>query len=322
MEVSPAGACNHRCIFCALDFMGYRPSFLDMNAYRSFVSTAARKGVRSIMFGGEGEPLLHPRIAAMTVETKQHGIDVAVTTNGVLLDERFCTTALPYLSWVKVSLDAGTAATHARIHRCSPCDFGTIMENIRRAVCLKKKYGCTCDIGVQVILLPENRNEVAGLAREVKRIGVDYFVVKPYSQGLWSANKRNVDYTGYGRLAPRIEKLSDGRFHATFRVRAFDVAIQQRGNYRRCNAVPFFWAYVATSGDVYSCSNFLGRPPFLLGNITRQPFDRIWEGERRKKNWLHIRRMPADACRVNCRMDSVNRYLEQLKHPPENYAFI
>ena len=24
MEISPAGSCNHRCIFCGLDFMGYQ----------------------------------------------------------------------------------------------------------------------------------------------------------------------------------------------------------------------------------------------------------------------------------------------------------
>jgi radical SAM protein with 4Fe4S-binding SPASM domain len=322
VEVSPAGACNHRCIFCALDFMGYRPHFLDRAGYRAFAGVAARNGVRSIMFCGEGEPLLNPDLAAMVKETKILGIDVAITTNGTLLNRRFCEAALPYLGWIKISLDAGSAPTHASIHRCSERDFGAIMDNIATAVQTKRRRRLACDIGVQVLLLPENAAEVLPVARAVKKIGVDYFVVKPYSPGLRGRAFRKPDYAGYERLAARVEGLSDGTFHATFRARAF-AALQSGGRpYRACNAVPFFWAYVATNGDVYGCHNFMHKREFCLGNIGRQSFDRIWEGARRKSSWRKMRRMSTDACRINCRMDGVNRYLERISHPQKNFTFI
>ena len=42
-------------------------------------------GVKSVMFGGEGEPFLHKDMAELTLKAHQAGLDTAFTTNGVLL---------------------------------------------------------------------------------------------------------------------------------------------------------------------------------------------------------------------------------------------
>ena len=324
MEISPSGACNHRCTYCALDFMEYQRRYLNTNILKERLSEMGDLGWKSVMFAGEGEPLLHKDIAEIIKHTKKSGIDVGITTNGVLLKESLADEILADVEWVKVSINGATKDTYAKIHRSRPVDFETVIKNMAYAVKIRSENDYKCALGMQLLLIPENQHEAVPLAELASDIGMDYLVIKPYSQHPLSKTDRykSIKYSEYTNLAETLEKFNTSEFSVIFRTQTMKKWDDARRNYKRCIALPF-WSYLDAGGNVWGCSVYLGDARFYNGNINEGSFREIWEGERRIKSlsWVE-QEFDASQCRINCRMDEINRYLWELKQPSAHVNFI
>ncbi len=326
VEITPIGACNHRCGFCAFDYVGYKPVALDVDLLRERLPEMGRLGVKSVMYAGEGEPLLHKKINEIVAITEDAGIDASFTTNATVLPDGFAEEALPRISWIKASINAGNADTYAKIHGTKARDFDKALENLRTMVAARNAQGSDCVLGAQILLLPENEGEIEALARICRDdVGLDYLVVKPYSQHHSSITQKyaNLEYTSFQDLEKGLEGMSTADFSLVFRSATMR-KYTETDRYPRCYSVPFLWAYVMADGTVSACGAYLLDETFDLGNIQDQTFEQIWIGEKRRKNFEFVRNeLNIDQCRRNCRMDEVNRYLHQLMDaPPPHVNFI
>lgn len=323
MEIGATSGCNHRCKFCALDYLGYKTTSIDKEILKERLSEAASLGVKSIMYAGEGEPLLYKDIGETILFTKGMGIDVALTTNGVFFNKDIAGETLGALSWVRISLNAGKAETYSKIHCCHVEDFKKVLNNIAGAIRIKNNSRYICTIGVQFLLLPDNYREAKILAEQLRDIGVDYLIIKPYSQHPSSSNRLNggFDYSDYMYLNDELQMISSDKFKIIFRAHTMQKLKRPRP-YLHCLGLPF-WAYIASNGNVYACSTFLGDAKFAYGDIYKNSFKEIWEGPRRKEIQEYFAtKFDVRYCRENCRLDEINRYLWELRHPHPHINFI
>jgi len=304
--------------------MEYKPRYLDLDTFKLRLSELGTLGLKSIMYAGEGEPFLHKDMAEMISHTRKSGIGVAITTNGVLFKKDIIDIILPDVEWIKVSINGATKDTYARISRCHPGNFENVIENMSYAARLKKEKGYSCTLGMQLLLLPDNYHEAVALAKLAREIGMNYLVIKPYSQHPQSKTTKYsaIKYNQYEYLRDELKEFEDDDFSVIFRIRTMEKWDKAEKYYSRCLALPF-WSYIDAGGNVWGCLEYLGGEKFLYGNIYEQTFKEIWEGEKRFKSLSWVQeKMDASKCRVNCHMDEINKYLWELKSPPEHVNFI
>ena len=319
VEIWLTNICNHKCIFCGLDW-ARGTNTLKTDILLERIKEMAELGVKSICFSGAGEPLLHKDFAEIVEKTKKSGIDVSFSTNTVLFSEEKARQVLPYTSWIRFSVDAGSKKTHAKMHGTSESDFEKIIENLKNAVRIKKENNYQTTLGVQFLLMEDNAQELLEFAELCKKIGVDNLQVKPYSQNPKSINKFSVDYSKFSELKEKLDKISSDNFKILFRVNRME-SVSSSQDYDTCFGLPFF-AIINEKGNVEPCHMYYDSPDFAYGNIYENSFKDIWTSKKRKLAIIKIKEKGIHECKKGCRLDLINKYLKRIKNPDAHENFI
>jgi organic radical activating enzyme len=125
------GACNLNCEWCAqrASQETKTTTFMSMKTMKEMGPFCKKWGIKSWRIAGDSEPTLNSNIHYLFRSGHEHGIDMGLITNGVLLDR---VKDLHFLSWLGVSLDAATAKTWSRLKRSPEENFYRVIDNIKR----------------------------------------------------------------------------------------------------------------------------------------------------------------------------------------------
>ena len=267
-------------------------------------------GVRSIVYFGGGEPLLHPGLASILEKTHTLGIDYAINTNGILLD-RYIDIIAKTCSWCRISLDAGSDEVYRKIHE-GKNNFQEIITNI------KKLANCARGtVGISYVVMKENICNMERASILAKENNCEFIQFKPEYKPLIS-NERKVKYytkrdsQEIKNMIVKAKKNENEQF-AVLTTGSLDTLINfkpinQNKNYSRCFAQQII--PLINPHGVYVCPNWRGAKNKSIGDINTQAFMEIWKSERRRKIVSTLN--PAKECNLNCLRHQTNVLFDAL----------
>ncbi len=189
LRVSITDRCNYKCVYCRTGEYGAQYPELSIGEYLRLIKLFVSLGIEKVRLTG-GEPLLRNGLTELIQElaalrtTSGEPLDIALTTNGHLLDKMAAPLKAAGLNRVTVSMDAVDAPTFERITRV-PGSFKKVLSGIRVA----KAAGLT-PLKVNCVLLRGfNDNEIEGFARFAREedVIVRFIEFMPLEEGrLWS----------------------------------------------------------------------------------------------------------------------------------------
>jgi GTP 3',8-cyclase len=181
LRVSVTDRCNYKCVYCRTGNEGPQFTELPIEDYLRMVRVFVSLGIEKIRLTG-GEPLLRHGLVDMVRELAKlrtaylsdgtpteagHPLDIALTTNGHLLEGLAVPLKEAGLNRVTVSMDAVDPETFAAITRV-PRSFHRVLAGVRKA----KEVGLG-PVKVNCVLLRGfNDHEIGQFAELSRREGV------------------------------------------------------------------------------------------------------------------------------------------------------
>ena len=189
LRVSITDRCNYKCVYCRTGEYGAQYPELEIDDYLRLIRLFVNLGIEKVRLTG-GEPLLRNGLIELLQQLaslrtlRGEPLDLALTTNGHLLDKLAQPLKDAGLQRVTVSMDAVDTPTFERITRV-PGSFKRVLAGIRAA----KAAGLT-PLKINCVLLRGfNDAEIEGFARFAREedVVVRFIEFMPLEEGrLWS----------------------------------------------------------------------------------------------------------------------------------------
>jgi len=327
INIGATKKCNANCVYCYGNFQGKdQKSSIEREPLLDLFASAPKLGVKALEIIGDGEPTLNPHIYDAMDIGKKNGLDIAFSTNGILLDnDEKRENVLRNNKWMRFNLSAGTKEGYKKIHRVD--QFEKVTSNIEAMVRLKKEKGYECDIGLQAVYVPGMMDkDMVDESKLAVKLGVDYLVIKQCSlpeDGTVSDvsfDVRDYDKPEVRKVLKTCEAMSTDETDIVIKWNFMDIG--KKRPYDHCVDAPLIFQ-VSGNGKCYPCGYLFGNEEYEYGDLNEQSLEKILKSE---KYWDVIDKMKTfdvhNDCEGCCRHDKINEFIWNYLNKPKGVNFI
>ena len=315
--------CNASCVYCYGIKQNMSGATLSREPLLDLFRTAHQLGVKSITMTGDGENTLNPHMYDALELGKKKGLDLGLATNGIALDVEKIRKLVSTCTWLRFNLSAIGSEGYKSIHGVP--QWERVQANIDTAVRINEELGSPCTIGLQMVLIPEALEYVIPEAAWAVSTGVDYFVVKQFSDpGNEEMSQFDLKWYDDDVLKSTLEtaeSLSNEKTQIVIKWARID----QKGKrpYNQCYDAPLLFQ-ISGNGKCYPCGYLFGDDRYCYGDLNTQSLAEILASEH---YWKLIEYMQKyfnvhKDCMGCCRHDGTNQFMEEYLNPPDHLNFI
>lgn len=234
--------CNSRCCYCDVwERTAESDETLGSAEAKGIIDKAAALGVFCISFTGGGEPLLRKDLPSLVTHAKNLGLQVALTTNGLLINENNVHDLLQ-ADIITVSIDT----LNGRMYEARRGVPGGL-KRVLRGLDILLAHNRDTYICIQSVIDADNWNEINTINTHFHTMGLDTIFQPVYKQHFnvpvreWRSRTDRLKYCRFTtrmlfrRFLRHIPEIADGRGAIPCLAGSFAFVVNHKGVLKVCH---------------------------------------------------------------------------------------
>jgi len=277
-QIEPTSECNLACRMCIRKKAGVPFGSMSFENFKKILDSL--DSLYKLGLSGQGELFLNKELFDMIEYANKRGILVNLNSNGTLLTgdiiDKICKADIGEIG---ISVDSTNKERYEKIR--IGANHEKLLDNIKNLVEALKKNKKSTIVTITPIIFKNNIDELPEFVELANKLGVKKI-------GFQTLQTKENYIKSYGKdmkaqIVKEMKKLNEKMAEAKNLAEKYGMTLIFDEEESPGCIWPWRGIYVTWDGDVTACCKIVETNDFSLGNILKQDFWEVWNGEKYKE---------------------------------------